>query len=218
MTTRRTVLAGAGWLAGLTALATPYSSARSQAGHAPSPLPRPANRPIRVAFVLGTHRANVMDVAGPWEVFQDTMIDGQPAFELYTVAETEGPVTMTGGLRVLPDYITATAPQPDVIVIPAVGTTGLTIDWVRRMSLQTSMTMSVCTGAFVLAETGLLDNGPAATHHDYWEQFAADYPDIDLQRGSRFVDRGQIASAGGLTSGIDLALHIVERLFDRATA
>jgi transcriptional regulator GlxA family with amidase domain len=73
--------------------------------------------------------------------------------------------------------------------------------------------MSVCTGAFQLARAGLLEGIPATTHHDYFEDFAKEFPDIELRRGLRFVDSGRIATAGGLTSGIDMALHIVSRYF-----
>ena len=73
--------------------------------------------------------------------------------------------------------------------------------------------MSVCTGAFQLARAGLLEGIPATTHHDYFEDFAKEFPHIELRRGLRFVDSGRIATAGGLTSGIDMALHIVSRYF-----
>jgi len=80
--------------------------------------------------------------------------------------------------------------------------------------------MSVCTGAFQLAHVGLLDGLPATTHHDFWDEFAKEFPKVDLKRGLRFVDNGRVATAGGLTPGIDMALHIVGRYFgaDAATA
>jgi transcriptional regulator GlxA family with amidase domain len=71
--------------------------------------------------------------------------------------------------------------------------------------------MSVCTGAFLLAETGLLDGLKATTHHDSYEAFARRFPKVSLLRGRRFVDNGKFLTAGGLTSGIDAALHVVER-------
>ena len=78
--------------------------------------------------------------------------------------------------------------------------------------------MSVCTGAFQLARAGLLKGIPATTHHDFFDSFAKEFPDVELRRGLRFVDSGRIATAGGLTSGIDLALHIVSRYFGVETA
>jgi transcriptional regulator GlxA family with amidase domain len=169
---------------------------------------------VRVAFMLGEH-ANVIDTAGPWEVFQDASTpDGDSApFELYTVAPEQGLLEMTGGLKVQPHYTVANAPQPNVIVVPAHKSTAESRDWLKQASAGTDVTMSVCTGAFQLARAGLLKGVAATTHHEFFDSFAKEFPDIELRRGLRFVDSGRIATAGGLTSGIDLALHIVSRYF-----
>jgi len=181
----------------------------------------PRRKRIRVAFLLGEN-ANVIDTAGPWEVFQDTMLDGlitdSHPFELYTVAPEKAVLTMTGGLRVEPHYSIAEAPAPNVIVVPAHRSTAASRDWLRRASADTDVTMSVCTGAFQLARVGLLDGLAATTHHEFWDEFAREFPAIELKRGLRFVDSGRIATAGGLTSGIDMALHIVGRYFGAAAA
>jgi transcriptional regulator GlxA family with amidase domain len=78
--------------------------------------------------------------------------------------------------------------------------------------------MSVCTGAFVLAQTGLLDGKTATTHHQSWDDFESSFPKITLVRGKRFVEHDHVATAGGLTSGIDLALRVVERYLGAAGA
>lgn len=175
----------------------------------------PARRRIRVAFMLGSN-SNVIDTAGPWEVFQDTVVpmgSHNHPFQLYTVGATLDVVRMTGGLQVRPDYSVANAPQPNVIVVPAQRTSNALLAWLRRSSQQADVTASICTGAFQLARAGLLDGIPATTHHQFWDDFATEFPAIELRRGLRFVDSGRIATAGGLTSGIDMALHIVRRYF-----
>ncbi len=172
----------------------------------------PKRRRIKVAFLLGDN-ANVIDTAGPWEVFQDTMVDGRHPFELYTVAPGRSVVKMTGGLKVVPHHSVEDAPQPHVIVVPAQRSTEASRAWLKRASAATDVTMSVCTGAFQLARVGLLDGLPATTHHEFWDAFAKEFPAIELRRGQRFVDSGRIATAGGLTSGIDMALHVVMRYF-----
>ena len=186
----------------------------AEAGSSLKPLPR--RDPVRVAFMLGDG-ANVIDTTGPWEVFQDTMVhvDGEhrDAFELYTVGPTEELLQMTGGLTVKPQYSVKNAPQPNVIVVPAHKSTEESRAWLKQASAGTDVTISVCTGAFQLARVGLLKGIPATTHHDYFDSFAENFPDIELRRGLRFVDSGHIATAGGLTSGIDMALHIVSRYF-----
>lgn len=92
------------------------------------------------------------------------------------------------------------------------------LNWIRKVTRTTDVTMSVCTGAFVLASTGLLAGKPATTHHSAYKSLAFKYPNIDVRRGARFVESGNIATAGGLTSGIDLALRVVERYFGRKVA
>lgn len=185
---------------------------------AAAPLPR--RRMILVAFMLGDG-ANVIDTAGPWEAFQDAMpIDGEMAhpFRLFTVAPTLEPVRMTGGLMVKPHYSIETVPQPHVIVVPAQKSTEGSRAWLKAASEKTDMTMSVCTGAFQLARVGLLDGLRATTHHEFYDSFAKEFPKVKLERTPRFVDEGRVASAGGLTSGIDLALHVIGRYFGPETA
>jgi transcriptional regulator GlxA family with amidase domain len=160
--------------------------------------------------------ANVIDTAGPWEVFQDVMLHEsghQHPFELYTVAPTDQMLRMTGGLQVVPHYSIGNAPRPEVIVVPAHRSTEESRAWLRDASAGTDVTMSVCTGAFQLGRAGLLKGIPATTHHEFFEAFAKEFPEIELRRGLRFVDSGRIATAGGLTSGIDMALHIVSRYY-----
>jgi transcriptional regulator GlxA family with amidase domain len=185
--------------------------AAAQGAAPPNALPRRDR--VKVAFMLGDN-ANVIDTAGPWEVFQDVMLDGnhEPC-ELFTVGPSAKPLRMTGGLEVNPRYSIENAPQPNVIVVPAHRSTDASRDWLRRASQQTDVTMSVCTGAFQLARVGLLEGLAATTHHEFWDKFTEEFPDIELRRGLRFVDSGRIATAGGLTSGIDMALHVVSRYF-----
>jgi YHS domain-containing protein len=78
--------------------------------------------------------------------------------------------------------------------------------------------MSVCTGAFVLAKTGLLNGKSATTYHGAFVRFATQFPDVQLKRGARFVENGNLATAGGLSSGIDLGLRVVERYYGREIA
>jgi transcriptional regulator GlxA family with amidase domain len=181
----------------------------------------PERRTIKVAFMLG-EGTNVIDTAGPWEVFQDVSVDAligeREPFELFTVGPSEEILTMTGGLKVKPHYSIRNAPQPNVIVVPAQRATDETRAWLRTAAAKTDVTMSVCTGAFQLARAGLLDGVAATTHHDFWDAFAKEFPKIELRRGMRFVDNGRVATAGGLTSGIDMALHVVARYFGNETA
>jgi putative intracellular protease/amidase/YHS domain-containing protein len=190
---------------------------------APSPanLPVPAEGRIPVALVIG-NRAEVLDFCGPLEVFAQALTkDGKQLFAPYIVAATLEPVKVGGGMKVAPDHAFKTAPAPKIIVIPAMAGDAATpemIDWIRNASKSTDVTMSVCNGAFVLAKTGLLAGKRATAHHGGYLRFAGMYPEVHLKRGARFVEDGNIASAGGVSSGIDLALRVVERYVGRETA
>ena len=195
-------------------------TADSKAMGSAQPLKPPAGGSIPVAFLI-SDGAVVIDFCGPWEVFQDVTLPGQDArpFRPYTVAESTSPIHTSGGMKIMPEYTLANAPAPKVIVIPAQGgQSEAMLEWIRKSSKTTDVTMSVCTGAFLLARTGLLSGRAATTHHNSYKRFALGYPDIQLKRGARFVEDGNLASSGGLTSGIDLALHIVERYYGQAVA
>jgi transcriptional regulator GlxA family with amidase domain len=205
------------------ALATSFpkaADAAPSAGTEANPLHPPADEAIPVAFVI-SDGAVVIDFAGPWEVFENVMVPGRATlpFQLYTVAETMAPVKAGGGMMLVPNYSLATAPAPKVIVIPAQDDpSDAVIAWIRNATNTTDLTMSVCTGAFVLAKTGLLSGKPATTHHAAYMELAMAFPEVSVKRGARFVEWGNIASSGGLSSGIDLALHVVERYFGRSVA
>jgi transcriptional regulator GlxA family with amidase domain len=184
-----------------------------------NPLKPPAKGDIPVAFVI-SECAVVIDFCGPWEVFRDVMVSGgDHPFRLYTVSDKTDPITAGGGMKIVPDVTFANAPAPKVIVIPAQSEpSAAMLKWIRESTKNTDVTMSVCTGAFVLAKTGLLSGKPATTFHAAFGPFAIQFPDIHLKRGARFVEDGNLATAGGLSSGIDLALRVVERYYGRAIA
>jgi transcriptional regulator GlxA family with amidase domain len=189
------------------------------------PLKAPASGKINVAFLI-SEGAQVIDFAGPWEVFSDVMLTagGKPwhesdgddmvmPFNVYTVSDSLKPVD-ANGLTVVPNYSFENAPKPQIIVIPAQsGRTAAQKAWLLASSAGADVTMSVCTGASMLAAYGLLDGQTATTHHAYQQLMQKKYPAVRFISGTRFVENGKIATAGGLTSGIDLALHIVDRYY-----
>ena len=186
----------------------------------------PEHGSIPVAFVL-TEQATMIDFAGPWEVFQDVMVPSrgtvmsdQHVFRPYVVSDTKQPLHVSGGMTVTPDYTFDDAPAPRIVVVPAQqGSSPRMMEWLRNAAANGDVVMSVCTGAFKLAKAGLLDGKPATTHHGYWVQFQHEFPQVQLQRDMRFVQSDNVVyTAGGLSSGIDLALHIVDAYFGRDIA
>jgi transcriptional regulator GlxA family with amidase domain len=192
---------------------------------AASPLVPPAQGPIDVAFLI-SEGATVIDFTGPWEVFQDVLLPergpahvDQVAFRLFTVADGRAAVRVTGGMQIVPDYSVEDAPRPRIVVVPAMRRSPGAIEWLRKTAATADLVMSVCTGAFQLGFAGLLSGKGATTHHQFHDRFAAEFKDVRLERGRRFVESApNLATAGGLTAGIDLALRVVERYFGRAVA
>jgi transcriptional regulator GlxA family with amidase domain len=208
------------------------ADAQTQGGLVVAPrngtLQPPGHGPIPVAFVI-SEGATVIDFAGPWEVFDNVMVpergsahEAQMPFRLYTVSDSREPIRGSGGLRIVPDYTFDDAPFPRVVVIGAqAGKSPKMVDWMRRMTERgdVDVVMSVCTGAFKLALTGALDGKPATTHHEFYDAFQKAFPRVQVVRGRRFVRSDQrIFTAGGLTSGMDLALHVVNLYFGRGVS
>ncbi len=176
---------------------------------------------LKVAFVLSEH-ATVIDFAGPWDVFESAQLDdSQGGFELYTVAPSKAPLHTSGGkgFTVLPDYDFDDAPMPDIVVIGAQqGGPGLDA-WLQKVHAQHHFILSVCTGAFKVARAGLLDGKAATTHHDFYEDFASQYPKVRLVRDVRYVQADpDILVSGGETSGIDAALHLLADYYGETVA
>ncbi len=150
----------------------------------------------------------IIDYTGPYEVF------GSANFDVYTVAEQKKPVTTAMGMTVVPKYSFSDAPRPDVLVVPGGGVNAAQrnetiLKWIRDETAHTEHTMSVCNGAFILASAGLLDGLSATTTSGNIERLKSTYPKINVIDDQRFVDNGKIITTGGLTAGIDGALHVV---------
>jgi transcriptional regulator GlxA family with amidase domain len=174
----------------------------------------------------------VLDFAGPYEVFSRTRLesgvasrhsDASAPFNVFTVAQHSEPVTATGGLRVLPDYEFASAPRIDLIVIPGgFGTRALldnagVLHWIAHSSAEARHVTSVCTGSLLLARAGLLSNRRATTHWGALDVLGGIDPSVNVERDCRVVDDGIITSAG-VAAGIDMALNVVESICGRAVA
>ena len=195
-------------------------------GHS-SALQPPEGRKIVVAVVL-TEGAVVIDYAGPWEVFGNVHIgtgdmSQQMPFELYTVGRDRQPIHTSGGMKpgmtIVPDYGFADAPPPDVVVVGAQSGDQQLGPWLRKVHAEHALVMSVCTGAFRLAQAGLLDGKAATTHHASLQRLANQYPSIDVRGSVRYVESDPlILTAGGLSSGIDSALHVVELYYGAKVA
>lgn len=163
----------------------------------------------------------VLDFAGPFEVFSTASRiverSGLPRpFDVFTVA-AESSVRARHGLVVVPTYRIGEEPPIDVLVVPGgVVTAALrhppTIEWIADRARSSRLATSVCTGAFLLAEAGLLQGRPATTHWEDLDDLAAAYPRVAVRRDVRFVDDGEVITSAGISAGIEMGLHVVGRL------
>ncbi len=174
---------------------------------------------MKTIAILLFDGVELMDFAGPAEVF---IIAGEgKAFKVVTVSESQNPLKTMGGITITPDYSTDNAPHAEILVVPggnmkSVGKAGR--EWLKKASLMSEITMSVCYGAFLLADAGLLDGIEATTHHWGIEDLRKAAPRCNVATGRRFVDSGRIITTAGVTAGIDGALHIVKRFLGEETA
>jgi transcriptional regulator GlxA family with amidase domain len=160
-----------------------------------------------------------LDWAGPWEVlaswkhyFPEDQID------VFTLSPDGEVVTCAKGARVLSDHSYSEHPPIDVLIFPGGEGTRRQLgdesvqNWVREIAKSAQLVASVCTGALVLADAGLLDGRPATTHWASLELLRSLGKDIEVRAGDRFVDDGDLVTAAGVSAGIDMALHLVARL------
>lgn len=164
---------------------------------------------IKIAFYLH-EGVEILDFAGPMEVFA---IAG---YEVFTVSKTKESILSQGILKILPDYSIEDAPQADILVFFGGNPSNAykdkeVINWVRAQT-NVDFYFSVCSGAFVLAEAGILDGKSATTFHGRLDQLEKNYPKVNVKRNVRFVDNGSVITTAGVSAGIDGALHLVVRL------
>jgi transcriptional regulator GlxA family with amidase domain len=182
----------------------------------------------RRVLLVGYRDADGLDLFGPAEVFAEAVRQlGAPAYELVMSSVGGGSMTLTSGLSVTAVDLTSIRPQPNDIVIVAGGADEATdaaaknrglLTWLARASRTVSRLGSVCDGAFILASAGILDGRRAATHWYSCERLARRHPKVHVDREAIFVRDGRIWTAAGVSTGIDMALAMVEEDHGRKLA
>jgi len=165
----------------------------------------------------------IIDYTGPFEVFGQAHTNDGHMFNVYTVAEKAAPVTTAMGMTVVPKYTFETMPKADVLVLPGGDVrphieNPSVIKWVQETSAKSEYVMSVCNGAFYLGKAGLLDGLTATTFYGLIDQLKALAPKARVVTDQRYTDNGKIVTTAGLSSGIDGALHLVEKIAGRGRA
>ncbi|HEU4740986.1 MAG TPA: DJ-1/PfpI family protein [Meiothermus sp.] len=172
----------------------------------------------------------VLDFAGPFEVFSVASRvykrhnPSQPKpFEVFTLAQYAEEVLARGSLRVRPHHTFESVPPLDLLIVPG----GVVdeelekpevLDFIAEQSESAQIIASVCTGAFLLAKAGLLEGKTAATHWEDADDLERMFPGLKVERGVLWVDHGQVVTSGGISAGIEMSLHLLERLLGTEVA
>lgn len=188
------------------------TAVRPRPTHRPLPAPTP---PVKVA-VLVYPGVELLDFSGPAEVFSNV-----PGVQVYLVSTGEKTLTTKQNtLHLTADYPLATAPQPDILVVPggpleavaAVYRQPAALAWIRKANRGTQLTMSVCTGAFILSQAGLTHHKRITSHAAVVDSLRRFDPLATVLRDQRFVEDGKLLTTAGISAGIDGALRVVEEL------
>ena len=186
----------------------------------------PSDRPLRAGFLLvdGVYNTELM---APWDVLQHTRYHSSPhpGIEVFTVAQAAEPVVTAEGLRIVPDYTFETAPPLDILVVPSAEHSRDTdrsdtemIAWVRKAGSEARFVMSLCWGAFILAEAGLLDGHACTTFPEDLRTFVEAFPELDLRVNVSFVHDGKVLTSQGGARSYDVAMYLVDLLFGQQVA
>ena len=182
--------------------------------------------------ILVFHEVEVLDFAGPFEVFSRTRLnrgaesrrsDESAPFNTFTVSIDNQPVVATGGLKIISDFTLKNSPNIDILIIPGgFGTRTLLnneslLSWIKTVSDQATTTTSVCTGSLLLAKAGLLEGKRATTHWGAIEALKSISKNIQVIDNRRIVN-DEIITSAGVSSGIDMAFMIVENLYGEQVA
>ncbi len=185
----------------------------------PTPLHGAATFRRRSVGIVMFDEVEVLDFAGPFEVFS---VCGRRAqldpFDVYTLSERGQTVRARNGLIVTPLHSFQSAPTPDILLVPGgFGTrremkNPVMLEYVARTAKRSEYLLSVCTGALILGCAGLLDGLAATTHHLAFPELRAVAPRTEIREGERIVDNGRVILSSGVSAGIDMSLHVVSRL------
>lgn len=195
---------------------------------------RAANAPRRILLLM-FDEMELLDFAGPFEVFttavrvagklrrQAGLPEAPAPWTVATASPSGEAVHARAGLTLRADHALADAPPADVLLVPGGVVDGVLADAallteLRRHAQHATWVASICTGAFILADAGLLRDAPCTTHWEDVAELRLRHPHLDVRPEARWVDNGALITSAGISAGMDMSLHLVERLHSRALA
>ncbi|AIQ12344.1 DJ-1/PfpI family protein [Paenibacillus durus] len=180
----------------------------------------------RTVGILLFNEVEVLDFAGPFEVFSITALsDSQKPFVVTTISQTGEMISARNGLKVTPDYSFENHPPIDILIVPGgYGAEEIeihnpaVIQWIQEQTSKAEFTASVCTGAFLLAKAGILDGKEVTTHWMDIDLLEKEYPSVLVVRDVKFVDQGSLITSAGISAGIHMSLHLISRIYGKDIA
>ena len=184
----------------------------------------PAGRPLNAGFLVVDGVYNT-ELTAPFDIFHHTVFHTEPGMKVFTVSPDGKPVTTFEGLVIAADYGFDDAPPIDVLVVPSAEHSmdsdlenARMIDWVRKVGGRAAFVVSLCDGAFVLAQAGLLDGAAATTFPSDQDRFAEMFPHVDLRREVSFVHDGKTLTSEGGARSFDVAVYLTDHLYGEEAA
>lgn len=183
-----------------------------------------SQRPPVSVGILVFDAVEILDFTGPYEVFTTaSRVFGRrnpgagALFDVACVSRDGQPIQARAGLRVLPEHSFANHPPCNLLLVPggvvdATMACPQTLDWIARTAAQAQITASVCTGAFLLAASGVVRSGKVTTHWEDVADLRERFPTLTVCGGPRWIDNGPVVTSAGISAGIDMCLHLVARL------
>ena len=179
----------------------------------------------RTAGILIYNEVEGLDFAGPFEVFGISEKNQEKLYRCFTVAQHDELISTRNGLLVKPNFNFANCPDIDILIVPGgYGAEQIEIhnrvllDWLVLQKEKVDILASVCTGAFLLAKAGIITNERVTTHWIDIDDLQKEYPALKVERNVKYIDNGSVMTAAGISAGIELALHIVEKENGKDTA
>jgi transcriptional regulator GlxA family with amidase domain len=187
-----------------------------------------ANQRCHVGILI-FEDVEVLDFCGPFEAFSVATALGESSddaqlYDVHIIAERAEPVSCRNGLIVLPHYTIDDHPELDIVLVPGgrgtrrERTNQRVLDWLKVQDERVDLMTSVCTGAFLLAANGVLDGISATTHWGSTDWLRENHPAVSVKDDVRYVDEGRYITSAGVSAGIDMALHVIERMHGIETA
>lgn len=184
-------------------------------------------RSTKTIAILAMPGVQLLDVSGPLDVFAEANVQARAqAYRLKVIASRRGAIQSSSGVRLMPDEVIGDERDEPIHTLLVAGTPHAAItvcdlgvsEWLRRRAPKVRRFGSVCSGAFVLAQAGLLDGRRVTTHWAVAEQLAHDFPSVTVDADAIHVRDGRLRTAAGVTAGLDLALALVEEDLGRDIA